>query len=320
MLIAFTAAVGLAISSLQNPMEQRAEALLFGELDPITHDYGAIRWAAPTAREGWERLQALEQAVSTMSAPADVRTGDVLDVETVGCRPIAALGGIRLAKMAQDQRAYEQAHDVSMGLYEASANQLLTQLEAAPSPMDAAVIRDRFWRDLMLQPADPDVDDYTSEFLLSTLYQGLCRADQRNARFLRDLWSDRDRFFEAIYNEDDSSRQHLVQHAPLSLQRDVLAEMERRDDFGQAAHQLKAQAFLTDRVRVLSDQAQLFATQGQCVQGRWRYVQPVDLDAAQERRRAFGLESLEDARLRQDEACRMRLGAGDSAFERSDER
>jgi hypothetical protein len=79
--------------------------------------------------------------------------------------------------------------------------------------------------------------------------------------------------------------------------------------FGNALHQRRAQAYLIDRVRVAERQPQLYATQGQCVRGRWSYSQPVDLELARQDRAEIGLEPLEVARERHDRACQRRLGA-----------
>ena len=69
------------------PIEPLADQLLSGELDPVTYDYGAIRFEAGDEVSGWERLGALERAVSLQVAPENVREGARLDIEQAGCEP-----------------------------------------------------------------------------------------------------------------------------------------------------------------------------------------------------------------------------------------
>lgn len=299
-------ALGQSVST-----DQLSRALLSGEVDPVAYDYGAMRFQAESEAVGWERLVSLEQSVSAQIAPPDVRDGDRLRTEDAGCAGPAVLAGILLAKQAPDAVTYAAARRQAVDLYTRASTELQAQLEAAPSTLDAAIVRDRFWRALMLERSVEETSAFAREFELHVLYAGLCQSDRSNARYLRSLLANHDQFFEIIYEPDDRSLHELVQHAPLSLQQEVLDLMRLRPDFGASAHQRRAEAYLTDRVRVAQQAPQLYATQGQCIAGRWAYVRPVDLDAARVRREQAGLAPLDDARARQDEACRTRLGVGD---------
>ena len=291
------------------PIEPLADQLLSGELDPVTYDYGAIRFEAGDEVTGWERLGALERAVSLQVAPENVREGARLDIEQAGCEMTAVLGGVQLAKRAPDLASYEAAHDQGVALYQSAQAELDRRLQAAPSELDAAIIRDQFWRDLMLEPRDPALSGFAAEFELNVLYRGLCKSDRANGNYLRHLMADPQRLMTLIYGEDAPARADLVQHASASFQRDVIALMEASTTFGDALYQRRAQAFLTDRVRVAERQPQIYATQGQCVRGRWSYSHPVDLERARQERAEIGLEPLEVAREIHDRACQRRLGA-----------
>lgn len=300
---------GLLRLQAYEPIDPLADQLLSGELDPVTYDYGAIRFKAGDEVTGWERLGALERAVSLQVAPDHVREGARLDIERAGCAVTAVLGGVQLAKRAPDPASYEVAHDQAVAQYQSAQAELDRRLESAGSELDAAIIRDQFWRDLMLEPRDPDLSGFAAEFELNVLYRGLCESDRANGNYLRHLMADPQRLMTLIYSEDWPERADLVQHGSISLQREVLALMDASTTFGSAQHQRRAKAFLTDRVRVAERQPQIYATQGQCVRGRWSYSQPVDLERARQERAEIGLEPLAEARQRQDQACQRRLGA-----------
>ena len=294
------------------PIDPLADQLLSGALDPVTYDYGAIRFEAGDEVAGWERLSALERAVSLQVAPFGVREGARLDIEQAGCAVTAVLGGVQLAKRAPDHASYEAAHDQAVELYQSARVELESRLEAAGSELDAAIIRDQFWRELMLEQSDPALSDFAAEFELNVLYRGLCEADRANGDYLRRLMTDQQHFMALIYGEDAPVRAELVQHGSTALQREVLMWMnlgEAYGLFGNELHQRRAKAYLVDRFRVAERLPQLYATQGQCVRGRWSYSRPVDLELAQQERAEIGLEPLEAARQRNDQACQRRLGA-----------
>jgi len=179
----------------------------------------------------------------------------------------------------------------------------------AEGDLEAALVHDRVWRDLMVESRTSDASAYAAEFELDMLYRGLGRSDLRNAAYLRRLFADEARFFETVYGEDRPARSALVQYAPHSLQTEILMTMERRSDFGDEFHEQRAQAYLTDRARVRDGLPQRYATQGRCENGRWVFIQPVDLAAAEALRADAGLEPVEVIRARQDTGCRSRLGA-----------
>ena len=180
------------------PIEPLADQLLSGELDPVTYDYGAIRFEAGDEVTGWERLGALERAVSLQVAPENVREGARLDIEQAGCEMTAVLGGVQLAKRAPDLASYEAAHDQGVALYQSAQAELDRRLQAAPSELDAAIIRDQFWRDLMLEPRDPALSGFAAEFELNVLYRGLCKSDRANGNYLRHLMADPQRLMTLI--------------------------------------------------------------------------------------------------------------------------
>lgn len=307
-----TAIASIVLLETAQPIEPLAEQLLSGAIDPVTYDYGAIRFEAGDEVAGWERLSALERAVSLQVAPENVREGARLDIEQAGCAVTAVLGGVQLAKLAPDHASYEAAHHQGIALYQSAQAELDRRLQAASSELDAAIIRDQFWRVLMLEQRDPALSDFAAEFELNVLYRGLCEADRENGAYLRRLMTDQQHFMALIYGEDRPARADLVQHGSVTLQRDVLMWMylgEAYGLFGSEPHQRRAQAYLIDRVRVAERLPQLYATQGQCVRGRWSYSQPVDLEMARQERAEIGLEPLEEARARNDQACQMRLGA-----------
>lgn len=303
------AGVALAALSQAPSIPELAGRLLSEQIDPVTYDYGEIRFSAPSDREGWERLSALERAASARVVSPDIRDGDRLNVEQTGCAYTAILGGARMARGASDRAAYDAARARAFVLYEEGRRRLEAGLARAESELEAALVHDRVWRDLMVEPRSGDASVYAAEFELDMLYRGLCRSDLRNTAYLRRLFADEARFFDMVYGEDRPARSVLVQHAPHSLQTEILQSMERRADFGDDAHERRAQAYLTDRVRVRDGLPQLYATQGRCENGRWVFVQPVDLAAAEARRAEAGLEPVQATRARQAAGCRSRLGA-----------
>lgn len=309
MSIAGWAAAGLLISQTAEPIPDLAEKLFSGELDPVSYDYGALRFDAVSEVEGWENLNALESAVGQLAAPG-ARDGQILEMTASGCRVAAVYGGTRLVKQAPDRSAYDAARSDALATYVTARADLADRLEAVSEPLDAAVIRDGFWRSRMFAPRDAEQDDFAAQFELDVLYRGLCLSDAENAVFLTALFGDKDQFFETIYASDRRDLSGLVQHAPHSLQREVLDEMTVAEDFGALPHQRRAQAFLADRVNVREGRPQEFGTQGQCLNGRWAYMGELDLEAAAERREAWGLEPLEAALTRQNAGCQTLLGAG----------
>lgn len=307
----FAGLAGLALAALsQAPSASELAGLLLSErIDPVTYDYGAIRFDAPSDQQGWERLSALERAASAHVVPPDIRDGDRLDVEQTGCAYTGILGGARMARGASDRAEYDAARAQALDLYEEGRRRLDTGLARAEGDLEAALVHDRVWRDLMVEPRSSDTSGYAAEFELDMLYRGLCRSDLRNAAYLRRLFADETRFFDTVYGEDRPARSALVQHAPHSFQIEILQSMERRPDFGDEFHERRAQAYLTDRVRVRDGLPQLYATQGRCENGRWVFVQPVDLEAAEALRAEAGLEPVQATRARQQAGCRSRLGA-----------
>jgi hypothetical protein len=310
MSVALWAAAALLISQTAEPIPDLAEQLYSGALDPVFYDYGALRFDAVNEVEGWETLNALERAVSQLATPGGARDGQILEMTASGCRVAAVYGGTRLVKRVPDRSAYDAARSDALANYRIAQAGLAERLEGVSEPLDAAVIRDQFWRSRIVAPRDGEQDDFASQFELEVLMRGLCFSDAENAAFLTALFEDKDQFFETIYGPDRWDLHVLIQHAPLSLQREVLDEMTMSEGFGALPHQLRAQAFLVDRVNVLEGRPQEFGTQGRCVYRRWTYMGEVDLEAAAERRAAWGLEPLEAALARHNAGCQTLLGAG----------
>ncbi len=141
--------------------------------------------------------------------------------------------------------------------------------------------------------------------LKSRLWEKINDADTENRLWLKGVLKKIGWFRISIYGRAASNTAWLlVQHADQDKvwQKEILRELKPMVNQGDVAG--IDVAYLEDRIAAAAAQPQFYGTQGVCEDGVWSPLVIADPDHVDERRRALGLESMKEYRLKFEETCK----------------
>lgn len=278
-----------------------ADGLIGGEIDPVTANYAPLKFGEA------DRAAARERIANWIRAElCDANPGQPCDgrpARAPGCEWEAINLGWGAAEEADDLNAYTAA------LIGARAWLAEREAELAEEEMDGrsrlgdwrdvlsgSRIRDQYWRRLriLMQREAETLSPTEGRIRYYMARAGMCRTDRESAQFARDIFETHGWPRISEYGADvDENLWLLVQHAPLSLQREVLPELERLYPDGETSP--RNYALLFDRVMQRTRQPQRYGSQYTCQEGEHVLYEVEDPETLDLLREEMGLQPIEDA-------------------------
>jgi hypothetical protein len=164
---------------------------------------------------------------------------------------------------------------------------------------------DQFMRNHVEMPFQHKYSKSEEEYFWSQFGPRWQKIDSNNTAALKELLKAHVWFKISEFGvEADDNAWLLVQHADqdVPFQKQVLPILEKLYPIGETNS--RNYAYLYDRVATAEKRPQRFATQGRCISpGRWEPFTSEDPGSLEQRRKAMGLSSLEENRLRLNKVC-----------------